>query len=139
MSGRSRRFPVAGTAAAVLAAVLLAGCGGNDRSDARKTVREFVQAVNARDADKFCDELVTQAFVEDYTGATGSDARVQCKRQLRAARGLHVQLLSVGRTEVHGDRATVDSQLATQGESHPQVFRLQKEGGRWRLSSGSTG
>src|SRR5918912_519543 len=123
MSGRSRRFPVAGTAAAVLAAVLLAGCGGNDRSDARKTVREFVQAVNARDADKFCDELVTQTFVEDYTGATGSD--------------LHVQLLSVGRTEVHGDRATVDSQLATQGESHPQVFRLQKEGGRWRLSSGS--
>jgi hypothetical protein len=137
MSGRPRRPPTA--AAVVLAAVLLAGCGGNDRSDARNTVRKFVQAVNARDAGKLCDQLVTQTFVEDYTGVSGSDARVQCKRQLRAARGLHLQLLSVGRTEIHGDRATVDSQLASGRERHPQVFQLRKEGGRWRLSSGSAG
>jgi hypothetical protein len=139
MSGRPRRCPVVATAAGVLAAVLLAGCGGNDPRDARKTVRDFVQAVNARDADEFCDELVTQTFVEDYTGVNGSDARVQCKRQLRAARGVHLQLLSVGRTEIHGDRATVDSEVATAGERHPQVFQLRKEGGRWRLSSGSAG
>jgi hypothetical protein len=87
MSGRPRRPPTA--AAVVLAAVLLAGCGGNDRSDARNTVRKFVQAVNARDAGKLCDQLVTQTFVEDYTGVSGSDARMQCKRQLRAARGPH--------------------------------------------------
>jgi hypothetical protein len=52
----------------VLAAVVLAGCGGNDQSDARNTVRKFVQAVNARDAGKLCDQLVTQTFVEDYDG-----------------------------------------------------------------------
>jgi hypothetical protein len=137
MSGRPLRSPTA--AAVVLAAVLLAGCGGNDRSDARNTVRKFVQAVNARDAGKLCDQLVTQTFVEDYTGVSGSDARMQCKRQLRAARGPHLQLLSVGRTEIRGDRASVDSEVATAGERHPQVFQLRKEGGRWRLSSGSAG
>jgi hypothetical protein len=137
MSGRPRRSPAA--AAAVLAAVLLAGCGGNEQSDARNTVRKFVQAVNARDAGKFCDQLVTQTFVEDYTGVSGSDARVQCKRQLRAARGPHLQRLSLGRTEIPGDRATVDSEVATAGERHPQVFQLRREGGRWRLSSGSAG
>jgi hypothetical protein len=137
MSGRPRRSPTA--AAVVLAAVLLAGCGGNDRSDARNTVRKFVQAVNARDAGKLCDQLVTQTFVEDYTGVSGSDARMQCKRQLRAARGPHLQLLSVDRTEIRGDRASVDSEVATAGERHPQVFQLRKEGGRWRLSSGSAG
>jgi hypothetical protein len=137
MSGRPLRSPTA--AAVVLAAVLLAGCGGNDRSDARNTVRKFVQAVNARDAGKLCDQLVTQTFVEDYTGVSGSGARMQCKRQLRAARGPHLQLLSVGRTEIRGDRASVDSEVATAGERHPQVFQLRKEGGRWRLSSGSAG
>jgi hypothetical protein len=137
MSGRPRRSPTA--AAVVLAAVVLAGCGGNDQSDARNTVRKFVQAVNARDAGKLCDQLVTQTFVEDYTGVSGSDARMQCKRQLRAARGPHLQLLSVGRTEIRGDRASVDSEVATAGERHPQVFQLRKEGGRWRLSSGSAG
>jgi ketosteroid isomerase-like protein len=125
--------------AALAAALLLFGCGGNDKSDARKTVREFVQAVNARDADKFCDDLVTKAFVEEYTGATGGAARAQCKTQVRTVKGLHVQLISVGRTDVHGDTATVSSEIATQGERHPQVFHLKKEGGRWRLSSGTAG
>jgi hypothetical protein len=64
---------------------------------------------------------------------------MQCKRQLRAARGPHLQLLSVDRTEIRGDRASVDSEVATAGERHPQVFQLRKEGGRWRLSSGSAG
>jgi Domain of unknown function (DUF4878) len=128
----------AGAIATLLAAVAMTGCG-NDQSEARQTVREFVQAVNARDGHKFCDELVTKAFVEDYTGVAGSGARDQCKQQVRSARGVHLHLLSVGRTDVHGDQATVETQITTQGQQHPQVFHLKKEGGRWRLSSGAAG
>jgi len=54
---------------------LLAGCGGgNDKEDAEQTVRDFVTAVNERDADAYCDDLITKEFREKSTFATGDRA-----------------------------------------------------------------
>ena len=55
-------------------AALLAGCGGDDQKDAEQTVRDFVKAVNERDADAYCDDLITEEFREKSTFATGDRA-----------------------------------------------------------------
>jgi predicted lipid-binding transport protein (Tim44 family) len=126
-------------ATVLLAAVALVACGGgdDDEQDAEQTVKDFVQATNDRDADKFCDELVTQEFLEGTTGATGDNARDACKRQLRSLKGLQVKLDEVKETKVDGDRATVTATIEAQGRKQDRDFKLVNEDGDWRLAGGS--
>ena len=112
---------------------LLAGCGGDDTKDAEQTVRDFVTAVNERDADTYCDELITPEFRKKTTFATGDEASESCKRQLKAITGLHVELVRIVKTKVDGDRATVTAVLRRQGERIRQVYELVDDGG-WKLN-----
>ena len=123
--------------ALLVAALALASCGGNDKKDAERTVREFVKATSQRDADKYCDHLVTQAFLEQTTLATGRRARDACKKQLRALKGVSIRLADIRKTEVHGDHARVLALLEARGQSRPQLLRLRKEGGDWRIAGAS--
>jgi Domain of unknown function (DUF4878) len=118
----------------LLAAV--AGCGGDDKTDAEQTVRDFVQATSERDADKFCDELVTQEFLEQTIGATGDKARESCKREFSSLSGLRVDLVRIEKTKVDGDHATVTAVLNRQGQRVTQELRLKKEDGDWKLAGG---
>lgn len=115
-------------------ALALPGCGGDDRKDAEQTVRDFVEATRERDADRFCDELVTQEFLEQSTGATGDRAKESCKRELRALSGLRVKLVRIVKTELDGDSATVTAVLQRQGQRLEQKLRLKKEDGDWKLA-----
>jgi hypothetical protein len=123
--------------ALLLAALALASCGGNDKKDAERTVREFVKATSQRDADKYCEELVTQAFLEETTLATGPRAQNACKRELKALKGVSIRLLDIKKTKVHGDRASVVAVLEARGHPHSQLLRLRKEGGNWRIAGAS--
>jgi predicted lipid-binding transport protein (Tim44 family) len=125
------------TASAAALALLLAACGGDDRKEAQQTVRDFVKATNERDADRFCDELATQEYLEQSTGATGDQAREECKRQFEAVTGLELELVSIRKTEVDGDRARVMAELSTQGVREVRLLRLEKEDGDWKLAGGS--
>jgi len=124
-------------AALLVAALCLTGCGGNPQQQARKAVRDFVKATNDRDGHQYCDKLVTKAFVEDATGATGKDARDVCKRQLNLQRVPKIHLVDIESIKVHGDRARVTALLESGGESHPQVLLLRKQGGNWRIADAS--
>jgi ketosteroid isomerase-like protein len=116
---------------------LLAGCGGgNDKKDAEQTVRDFVTAVNERDADAYCDDLITAEFREKTTFATGDRASESCKRQLKAIRGLHIELVRIVSTKVDGDKATVTAVLRRPGGQVKQRLQLEKDGGDWKLSGG---
>jgi len=122
------------------AAVLLPACGGgggDDREDAEQTVRDFVKATNERNGDKFCDELVTQEFLEETTGATGDQAKDACKRQLAAVKGLRVKLIEIRKVELNDDTAKVTAVLSTQDRRQVQLLRLKKEGGDWKLAGGT--
>ena len=105
------RPPVAHARVAALLLLLLpalafGGCGGgDDEEQIDETVRDFVNAANDRDADTFCGEIVTQEFLEKTTGATGDDAQDECRRQLKAIKGLRVKLVRIGKTEIDGDKA----------------------------------
>ena len=130
--------PLRGRATALLVAALaFASCGENDKKDVDHTVREFVKATSQRDADKYCDDLVTQAFLEQTTLTAGHRARDACNKQLRALKGVTIRLVDIRKTEVHGDRARVVAVLEARGQSRPQPLRLRKEGGHWRIAGAS--
>ena len=123
-------------AVALVAALVPACGGGDDRKEVRETVREFVTATNERDEDAFCGKLVTREFLEQVTGATGDDARDACKSQVRGLKRVDVDLIRIEKVSIDGDKATATTLLQTKGQAQPQVFRLEKEDGDWRMASG---
>ena len=118
---------------------LLAGCGGgeDDEAQAEQTVRDFVTATREGDAGAFCEDLVTQEFLEQASGATGDQASESCKRQFKSLTGIEVRLVRIVRTKVDGDSARVTAVLGRGGQNLPQTFRLKKEDGDWKLAGGA--
>jgi len=132
---RRRTLPVL---LALLAALPACGGGGDDEEDVEQTVRDFVQATNDRDEDAFCEELVTQEFLEQSTGAKGDQAREACKQQLDTVVGIDFKLAAIRKTEIDGDSAEVTAVLELQGQKQPpRVLRLKKEDGDWKLAGGT--
>ena len=128
-------LPVVRYAALICLIALIAGCGGDDKNDAEQTVRDFVTALRERDADTFCDDLVTEEFLGQFSGATGDKAKESCKRELGNLTGLEkVRLVKVESTKVDGDDAAVTAVIERQGQRLRQVYRLKKEDGDWKLS-----
>jgi hypothetical protein len=122
----------------LLTTVALSACGGGDDSDdVQQTVRDFVAATNAHDGDRLCGNLLSQEYLEKYTGATGDRADDACKQQLELITGLRLKLVSIDSTKVDSDKATVRATIALSGERTPRVFRLVKQDGSWKLSGGS--
>ena len=128
---------IAAAFAAALALLAVAACGGDEKQEVEATVREFVRATNERDAEAFCEDLVTQEFLEQTTGATGDGAADACREQFSRLKGLKVDLVRIRSTTVEGDRARVRAELSTQGRTQDQVLRLEKEDGDWRLTGNS--
>jgi ketosteroid isomerase-like protein len=128
---------VARIAALTCLVALLAGCGGDDKKDAEQTVRDFVTAVNERDADAYCDELITEEFREKSTFATGDKASESCKREFKAIKGLHIELVRVVRTKVDGDKATTTVVFRRSGQEIRQQVLLEKDGGDWKIAGGT--
>ncbi len=118
---------------------LLAGCGGgnDDKEEAEQTVRDFVTATRERDAEAFCDELVTQEFLERAIGATGDKATESCKREFRSLEDLQVRLVRIVETRVNGETARVRAVLLRQGQRIDQTLVLKKEDGDWKISGGA--
>jgi predicted PilT family ATPase len=123
------------TAALICLLAALAGCGGNDQEDAEQTVRDFVTALRERDADTFCDDLLTEEFLEQFSGASGDNASESCKRELKSVTGIErVKLVKIGKAKVDGDEASVRAVIVRQGQRIDQVYRLKKEDGDWKLA-----
>jgi ketosteroid isomerase-like protein len=117
----------------------VSACGGDDRDEAKQTVRDFVKAVNERDGETYCDELITEEFREKSTFAKGDKASESCRRQLEAIKGLRIRLVRIVKTEVDGDTATVTAVLGRSGQQGRQELLLEKEDGDWKLAGGGAG
>jgi predicted PilT family ATPase len=126
---------VARFAALICLVALLVGCGGDDKQNAEQTVKDFVTALQERDADTFCDDLVTKEFLGQFSGGTGDKAKESCKRELNSLTSLEkVRLVKVQSTKVSGEDAAVTAVIERQGQRLTQVYRLKKEDGDWKLS-----
>jgi len=139
----SHRLEVSGVARVVCVLLLVSllapvGCGGggDDEAGARQAVRDFVTATNERDGDRLCGKLLTQEYMEKATGAPSAQAEEACKQQLDLLKGLRLRLVSIGRTTVDGDEATVRAVIVASGTRSARVFELAKEDGSWKLQSG---
>lgn len=121
----------------VPALLALPACGGGDDGGPEQIVREFIDATNAQDAEKLCDELLSPAFIAKTTGAKEGDTDT-CKKQLGAVRGLRLRLVEVRKTDVDGDSATVSAVLRVDGARQARQFELTKQDGDWKLAGGST-
>ena len=128
------------SAIVIVAVVSLAACGGgSDEDKAKETVSQFFTALDKNDTDKLCNDLLTKEFIAQTTGATGDRAGEQCPRAFSQLRASDVKLGKVRKVSVDGDEATVRAAIVRQGQSLPQVFRLKKEDGDWRLAGSGTG
>jgi ketosteroid isomerase-like protein len=129
------------TAAALALACLVAGCGGGDDkatpADVQQVVKDFAKAVNNRDGKTFCNELTTRSYLEKVTAAKGDSAVKQCETQIGSLQlQQKYKVVKFTKTTIKGDSATVIALLELQGQRRPQVFRLRKENGKFRLTSG---
>jgi hypothetical protein len=127
------------TLAIAAVALLGAACGGDEDETlaVERTVRDFVRATDRRDADAFCGRLVTQEFLEQWTGAVGGQAEDACRQQFRAVTGLRLQLVRIERTVIDADRARVTAILEAQGQRQVRLLRLREEEGDWKVAGGS--
>lgn len=126
---------ILGFASCVLTMVALGACGGgDDNEDAEQTVRDIVSATNDSDGDKFCDR-VTEQFLEQTTGAKGDKAQDACKKQIDSLKNPSIKVDKISKTEVDGDNATVTAVLNNSGRKRPQVFKLKREDGEYKLAS----
>ena len=126
----------------LLLLVAIAGCGGggdDGPDEVRQTVRDFVEATNEQDGETLCGDLLTQEYLEKSTGATGEQAEDACRHQLDVTSGLTLRLISIGRTEIEGEEATVRAVIDADGVRAPRLFRLELEDGRWKLADGTGG
>jgi ketosteroid isomerase-like protein len=122
-------------AAALTAVMALSACGGgDDETQAKDTVRQFFTALQKRDAAKLCDRLLSKDFLKETTLGTG-DPKQECRRQFKQLKTPGFKLVRVGNVKVNGDDATVATVIERDNQAQPQVFRLKKEDGDWRLAN----
>ena len=120
----------------LLVALVVAGCGGgDDKGDVEKVVKDFATAVSESDGKTFCNELVTRDYLEKTVGATGDNAVKQCEMQIDGLQQRSFKIVKFDKVEIKDDKATVTAQVETQGRTAPQVFRLEKQDGKFRLAS----
>ena len=124
---------------AAAAALALGACGGDDKSDVERTVRDFVEASSKRDGDRVCDDLVTQEYLERSTFQMGGKAKEACKQQIKQLKRGSFGLISLDGTTVKDDNASVRVTLEVQDAPQKAVFKLVKQDGDWRLTSGGSG
>jgi ketosteroid isomerase-like protein len=128
------------TAVALGLACLAAGCGEDSKDspkDVQQVVRDFAKAVNNRDGKTFCNELTTRSYLEKVTATKGDNAVKQCETQIGSLQlQQKYKVVKFTKTDIKGDDATVTAVLELQGRQRPQVFRLHKEDGKFRLTSG---
>ena len=111
------------------------GGGGNDEGDVKKVIKDFAKAVTESDGKRFCNDLVTREYLEKTVGATGDNAVEQCEKQIDSLQQGSFTIAKFDKVEIKDDKATVRAQVKSGGRTSPQVFRLEKQDGDFRLTS----
>jgi hypothetical protein len=117
-------------ASAVLAACLLAGCGGNDEGDVKAAVNQLYAGFAERDAGKVCGSLTKG--LQNEVGKGGG-----CERVMGFALGftgrdaVDAKNAKVTKVTVEGSKASATVRF----KGRLGVLGLSKENGDWKVSN----
>lgn len=124
--------------ALLLGGTLLVACGDGDdeRDEVRRTVQDFVTALDERDEDRLYDLLPNEAQQQVSKEEIAAD--------FPALEGLRFRLQRINDEDITlndaRDQAQVDATVTVQADDVeqdiPTAFLLRKEDGRWRLVPG---
>lgn len=127
------------SAVTVFVACALGACGGDGdaASKDKKQIRSVVTEVITTTDPSACTRLTTQTFLEQTTGAQGSDAVRTCRRNATAA---SAQSVSIGRVAVSGPRASADVRPKGGSLAFTSLrIGLRKTTGRWKIDRAKSG
>ena len=119
--------------AILLAAAVLAGCGGpSDQQRVRQTVTDFGRAVRKRDYAHICTQLFAARLVEQL-----EQINLPCEQALLRSLGSRRDVqLTVGAVKVDGTTASAQIRTSAAGEQPSQdTLQLMKVDGHWRISA----
>ena len=116
---------------ALCAAALAAGCGGDDERDVRETLRQYVAALQQRDYQTLCDDVLSEKLVENLRQITTSPCETALKAVLDDVERPSIEIRSV---KIDGDTASAVARTdAANEEPSEDTIRLAKEDGRWKV------
>jgi hypothetical protein len=131
------------TAAALAAALAIAGCGGDDvYSTPVKSVSAYNDAVAGGDGDKACSHL-DPAAQQELRDSTQGSARGSCKQVIDLLAAFYddatkdrLRAAKVSSSQ-HGDSALArfNSPVPFGGPERPTTYELRKIGGKWKITS----
>jgi hypothetical protein len=124
---------IAHCAATLLAAAVLAGCGGpSDEQRVRQTITDFGRAVARGDYARICTQLLAPRLTEQL-----QRVNLPCEAALRRGFGsARDPRLTVGAVQVHGEQASAQVRSSAVGEQPSKdTLDLVKVSGRWRISA----
>jgi pSer/pThr/pTyr-binding forkhead associated (FHA) protein len=102
------------------------GLKDSDEDKVRAVVTEFGETI---DDPAVCD-LLTQRFIEEITGSTGSEAVDACRTDVEENPGEPAEV-TINSVEIDGDTATVQAEA----EGQAGTFNLVKQDGEWLIDS----
>ena len=117
-------------AAVLAAAALLSACGEDDESAVRETLERYAKAVESKDYQTICDELLAQDLLENLR-------RVQapCETAIQGGlRDVDRPTITIRSVKVDGDTASAVARSdAANQEPSDDTIRLVKEDGAWKV------
>jgi hypothetical protein len=122
-------------ALAVSCALIVAGCGTNDRDQVRAKVEQFVHAISVHDYRTLCTQVLGARLLQRL--AAGG---IGCEQAMGISLGrVHAPILSIGRITVSGSTAQAITLSGAAGEGGAfETIGLVKTGQGWRVTSLAT-
>ena len=126
------------TAAALAAALALAGCGDSgptDEEQVRSTLTAFSRATAAKDYQALCDRLLAPSLIADL-----KKIGLPCEIALQQGLGdVQQPRLIVGAVKVDGKTATAEVRTSAQGQApSSDTVELERTKDGWRIASLAT-
>ena len=116
--------------AALCAALIASGCGADDERDVRETLERYATAIERRDYQTMCDDLLSDELVGNLR-----EVGYPCEIALqRGFADVEKPSISVRSVKIDGNNASAVARTdAANQEPSEDTIRLAKEGGRWKI------
>lgn len=129
---------------AVVAAVLVAGCGQSDKDKVKSTVQTYVDGLASKDGKKVCDQLAGSVQTQVKARASTKDCATAIDRFEASTTGRAVapsfKTAKISDVKVKGGNATVTLALTIPGgQTTSTSIPLEKESGNWKITSPAAG